>query len=233
MRYAHSLTHIRLCCLGALVVVVTMPFHCRRRLLLHSRILCCVILWHIMACDFGSAELCLYVHDNRFSTMSRSLWFATLFWCERPNILQENRITLHMQSQNVCCFPGRWVDGSIYRNIVCCFCSPLTFKLSGTNVIYIGLRHSTHIAFMCLIARVSGYASFPPARLFVRSFRRLLSLLKCIKWNINSSSLNTSKTRTTKKWVHSISNIFNRRRNEFFVNKNKQRCRMFHAAVYA
>lgn len=31
-----------------------------------------VTLWHIMACDFGTA-VCLCVHDNRFSTMSRSL----------------------------------------------------------------------------------------------------------------------------------------------------------------
>lgn len=83
----------------------------------------CVILWHIMACDFGMAELCLYVHDNRFSTMSRSQWFCFcfLFFDVRPNILQENQITLHMQSQNVCCFPGRWVDVSIYWNIICCF----------------------------------------------------------------------------------------------------------------
>lgn len=121
--HIHTDTSIRLYCLGEQQTQYCCCYCSTVVAVFSFSFFSCVILWHIMACDFGMAELCLYVHDNRFSTMSRSQWFCFcfLFFDVRPNILQENQITLHMQSQNVCCFPGRWVDVSIYWNIICCF----------------------------------------------------------------------------------------------------------------
>lgn len=109
---------------------------CRLLLLLQIHILNCVILWHIMACDFGtSVTICctlhcthsahvFNVHDNRFSTMSRSLW-CFVFFDVRPNILQENRITLQYAiSKMFVVFQAdelMFRSLTLYWNIICAF----------------------------------------------------------------------------------------------------------------
>lgn len=86
----------------------------------------CVILWHIMACDFGTAELCLYVHDNRFSTMSRSQWFCFCFLFLMCDPIYYKKIKLRFIC-NLKMFVVFQADELMFRSIEILFAAFLLF----------------------------------------------------------------------------------------------------------
>lgn len=129
-------------------------------LLLQFLILCRVILWHIMAYDFGTAVcLCLCVHDNRFSTMSRSLWFFLLM-CD---LIYYKKIELRFIC-NLKMFVVFQADELMFRSIEILFACFFFLRLPSNWVVQMEytMDWDTRISlslslFMYLIARVSGY----------------------------------------------------------------------------
>lgn len=126
MLFAHSLTHtdsivLPWCATNPILLSLLLHRRRRRLLLLQSLILqLCNIVAHYGLRFWHGWAVLICSWQQIFYHVAFTVIFLFAFDV-RPNILQENRITLHMQSQNVCCFPGRWADVSIYWNIICCF----------------------------------------------------------------------------------------------------------------